>query len=453
MKNLSSLNRSKALSGWVLLSFFVLMFILNSFTLYCCDDFEYKYSFATGEKISSFKDIAISMAAHAYTMNGRLFAHGLVQIFDALPKVIFNTINSAMFVLLIFLIYNISKNNSSSIILLIYNFCMIWMFTPAFGQVFLWLDGSINYLWGAVFSLLFLLVYIKAFLYDKYIKETVLKILFICYAFFVGGYLENSAVATIVCSVLLLSLCVFYKKHKIHLEYCLALVMLIAGMLFMITRPGEAYKGAASIDRYYLNLEYILNICKQLFVPFLSYVCLNIIVMFSGLKENGDRALVAFILFIGSVSANFVMIFSRVYPERCALIVAVLLILSTAYLLDEALRTGYKALILCAVSSLVVVCSYTGIYGCKDILRTYEIMNKNEIILTEVRGTEETVMIPVVHPETKYSAADGLVYLNENNASEWPNVFVAKYFEIGGVIGVNDPDREAEILYEKVFGQ
>ena len=453
MKNLSSLNRNKALFAWILLSVFVLMFILNSFTLYCCDDFEYKYSFATGERISSLKDIAVSMAAHAYTMNGRLFAHGLVQVFDALPKVIFNIINSAMFILLIFLIYNLSKNNSSNNILLIFVFCMIWMFTPAFGQVFLWLDGSINYLWGAVFSLVFLSIYIKAFLYSKYIKSIILKILFVCYAFFVGGYLENIAVATIICSTLLFILCVFYRKDKVQPEYLIAIVLLIAGMLFMITRPGEAYKGAASLDRYYLNVEYILNICKQLFVPFLSYVCLNIFLAFSGQKETRDRMLVAFILFVGSVGANFVMIFSRVYPERCALIVAVLLITSTSYLLSEVMKTDYKALILCAVASLVIVSAYTGIYGCKDIVRTYEIMRTNEKILSEERGNEEIVEIPVVHPETKYSAAEGLLYLNESDANAWPNMFMARYFDIGGVIGINNPDAESSIMYDRVFSR
>ena len=33
----------------------------------------------------------------------------------------------------------------------------LWVLQPEFGQVFLWLDGSVNYLWCAVFCLLWLL--------------------------------------------------------------------------------------------------------------------------------------------------------------------------------------------------------------------------------------------------------------------------------------------------------
>ena len=454
MKNIYSLNKNRIIFICILAAVFCLMLILNSFTLYCCDDYEYKYSFATGERISSLKDIIPSMKAHAYTMNGRLFAHSLVQLFDMLPKAVFNVANSAMFTLLIFMIFRLTYSKTVNCLLLVSAFCMIWLFTPAFGQVFLWLDGSVNYLWGAVFCLSFLSIYIRAFLYGKYIQKKFLKPLLFVYAFFVGGYLENTAVATIVCAALLCLLCIFYRKDKIHFEYLIAIGCLIAGMLFMITRPGEAYKGAASFDRYYLNVEYILNICKLLFVPFLSYICMNILAAFSA-KGNMDikRILLAFVLFIGSVCANFVMIFSRVYPERCALIVAVLLITANIIMFSLTVKTEYKAFAACAAAALIIVSAYSGIYGCKDVVRTYEIMKANEKILSEAHGTEETIVIPVVHAETKYSSSSGLVYLGEDSASDWPNMFVARYYDLGGVIGSDDPDSEAAIMYDKVFNR
>ena len=46
-------------------------------------------------------------------------------------------------------------------------FCLLWIYTPSFGQVFLWLDGALNYLWSVLFSLLMLKVYAGKFRDDR----------------------------------------------------------------------------------------------------------------------------------------------------------------------------------------------------------------------------------------------------------------------------------------------
>ena len=136
---------------------FVVMLILNSLTPLCTDDYVYSYSFAEGKideyiKIDNILYIFPSMYNHAFTQNGRLVAHFFTQFFLMYSKILFNIINSLVFVTLVVLIYRMcvihkKKNN----ILVWFVAALIWYFVPYLGQTCMWLDGSCNYLWGECF--------------------------------------------------------------------------------------------------------------------------------------------------------------------------------------------------------------------------------------------------------------------------------------------------------------
>ena len=77
--------------------------MLNCFTPYQADDFAYHFRFDNSAPLTGIADIVPSMAAHAEILNGRLAAHSLVQLFELLPKPVFNFVNAGMFTLLIWL--------------------------------------------------------------------------------------------------------------------------------------------------------------------------------------------------------------------------------------------------------------------------------------------------------------------------------------------------------------
>lgn len=440
------------LSVVILICIFLIMLACNFFTLYCVDDYGYMYSFETDELLTGFKDIPASMKAHGELINGRLFAHGLVQAFLVLPKAVFNVINAGMFTFCIWLIYDICRNEKKSNILLVAIFCMIWIFTPVFGQVFLWLDGSVNYLWGAVFSLCIVKAYYDALLKKKYFSGIIQKILFVIFSFFVGGYLENISVATIFLSGSFLLLIKFYNKDKLKAEYVASLFALIAGMLFMISRPAEYLKSARSVDRLYLNLIYIIEKGKMLFVPILIFMSLMIIELSAKKTSNKGKILVAAIFFMGAMSANCVMLITLVYPDRCALIVAIYLIVSCGILYETVDDFTFHTLLNCSISALILMTIYTGFYSVKDIVRTYELMKVNNEIIMESSGKDVEVVVPVIHPKTKYSALYGLEYYNTERKEKWPYEYPARYYNVRLIVGVDDEEAEAQIMHEKLFG-
>ena len=207
------LNRSRLLMLFALLGMFLIMLFCNLKTNLLADDYMYCFSFADGSRIESLADCFPSMAAHRYSINGRVVCHFLVQVFLMLPLWIFKVLNALILAAEVYLIYRIAnRDKARNNLLLCCIFGCIWIFTLNFGQVILWLDGSINYLWATFFSLLFLTVYMRKFMYDRDLKALPLRILYVLAAFLVGVYSENCASTVIFCAVCFMLLGRFVKK-------------------------------------------------------------------------------------------------------------------------------------------------------------------------------------------------------------------------------------------------
>ena len=87
----------------------------------------------------------------------KMLQSGRKRLFLLLPKGIFNVFNALAFTALVYLLARPCRTGDRrSALLLLAVFGCVWVLQPEFGQVFLWLDGSLNYLWCAVLSLLWL---------------------------------------------------------------------------------------------------------------------------------------------------------------------------------------------------------------------------------------------------------------------------------------------------------
>ena len=237
--------RSGRVRAALLLGIFLLMLLGNVLTPYVVDDWAYMHSFATGERLTRFGEIFPSMAAHAQTMNGRLFAHFWAQLFLLLPKAVFNIVNALVFTALIALLARLAQpEGERDNLILLMIFCAVWVFVPAFGQVFFWLDGACNYGWGCAVGLAFLMPYIRFFDRDAK-KKPLFWILWMLAGFYTGAYLENMAAGAIFLSALLLfGRRVLCRKKNGVLPW-LPVLASVGGFIFMMTRPAEGMKSGA----------------------------------------------------------------------------------------------------------------------------------------------------------------------------------------------------------------
>lgn len=164
----SSCAREVGLNGSIIMLVVVLAYYaLNWLTPEYHEDFIYKFIIAGGlpdhqHPIHSIGDIIQSQVDHYYTFNGRSIVHFIVQLFTGiLGKQVFNVVNIIVFAAFILLMRRnlTSRSGSSSSGFTIAVVLVMTLLLPRFKDTFLWMSGSINYLWSSTMVMAFLLLY------------------------------------------------------------------------------------------------------------------------------------------------------------------------------------------------------------------------------------------------------------------------------------------------------
>lgn len=142
--------------------------VLNFLTPEYHDDFVYKFIFEGGtvnydHPVRSIGDIVVSQVEHYQSVNGRSLVHFLVQLFTGvLGKPVYNIMNAIIFGLFLLLLkrYAFRQTLRQGRELFAVSLTLVLvLLLPRFKDTFLWMTGSVNYLWSATAALLFLLMY------------------------------------------------------------------------------------------------------------------------------------------------------------------------------------------------------------------------------------------------------------------------------------------------------
>ncbi len=435
-------DRSAWLFALLLIAVFGVMLCGNLLTDKFADDFAYMFSFADGTRVRSVSALLPSMREHYLTVNGRVVAHAFVQIFENLPKGVFAAVNAAMFTLSLALGYTLCAGKEKrSCLLLLGLFAAVWIYMPAFGQVNFWLDGACNYLWAQVFALLFLLPYVR--LYEKqpvFLEQghIVKKILFALFAAVMGAYSENMSGAALFMAILLLALTRGAQKRKVAVSAALPIVTGIAGYAAMIFSPGELQNKNAGFSA--LRLLYQTEKVADRFHVIWIVIAALVILFFvsAALHAERRRMLLAGVLTCGGAGAGLIFALARFYPYRSLAAAALLFTLACGVLLRTLLeaKKGRQAA-LCLITLLTLSLCYWCPHGMKDVYLVHTAVAENRQLLESQKAEgETTIRLPVLHAQTKYSAVDGLIYLSTSNKEYWSNLYMAQYYGVDSILGV-----------------
>lgn len=433
---LKNWNRSVKIEAVIYAAIFALMLLCNVLSIYIMDDYKYMFSFADDSRIVSISQIIPSMIGHAYDMNGRLAAHALVQIFALMPMWVFDVVNSVVFVVQIALIYRISRGTGQrSNVMILAIFCAIWLFEPVFAQANLWQDGACNYLWGIVIALLFLQVFIEAFLYEKTVRTPLGKAAFLLLSFIMGAYSETLSAAAIFMAGLFAGLMVFYQKRKCSPFWTAAITVAVAGYLSIYMAPAQWVEKAAEMHPRILldNMVVAMDMYRSKFgILICAFVILLVICIFE--KADQKRMLAAGVFVAGSLAANFIMMFASYYGPRSAIGAFALLLAADAILLYELLgNLNYRVFLASVLAILMLATIPEGLAGMVDIAKTYVQMKNNEEYIYECKENGiMNVELPLITSSTSYSIAHGRKYLDED-PDVWPNYSMADYYGVESI--------------------
>ncbi len=437
MKTLNSITESRVFIRVCQFGVFALMLLLNFLTHYYADDYAYMYSFQTGARIENLFAIFPSLETHYVTMNGRLTAHFFAQLFLMLPKFVFNVINAAMFCAMLILAMRLSsRDGRKNALVFIAMFCAVWVFQPAFGQVNLWLDGSVNYLWSVVFALLFLIPYLNVFEGRRAFPSIPAGILFVIFAFLVGGYSENTSSAVIAGAFLLLLAAFLWKKHRPGKLLVTSWVSACLGFAVMALSPAGIDKKVAAFELDILAQRFHETLLRLWDLKWLLIIWAILFILALLLSVKKERLFLSLAYLFTGFFANFILVFSTYYPPRSMCSVTVFIIISVFTLVwelyDKRKKTAVNLLALAAIA-VSVIPFYN---GGRDIWLTYNLCDEAYGYIAECKENGEyDISLPYIWGGTKYSAVNDLKYLDTEDPYTWPNFSMARYFEVDSIIG------------------
>lgn len=425
---------------------FGIILVLNFHTDYVSDDFHYHFFFDTAENPTNlshrmrFWEVVSSMMNHWKLWNGRMVAHGALQLVLGLGKIGFKIFNSIMFILLGTLIYKHSmygKKESISLLVLIY-VCM-WFFLPQFGLTILWASGAANYLWTSVLILGFAFIYRVHLVNQSKIKDitrnTVIMTLF---GFLAGCTNENSGGAVVLLCLMFLGL---YRYYKLSVpKWALSGIGgSVVGCIVLIRSPGN-YRVSSKTDLQglYNRWKDVLSISKReitILIVILCIVALMYIALMKMDEVKGSGRWLPLIYFLVGGASICVLIFSASYPERAWFIGTVFFIVVVGYLYDEIL---YLPKLLYGALTVILIFAFSISFRTEypKIEATYEQVKEGiDLIEQAKQNGEKVVSIPMVQAsDSKYDAFNGTGYIREAS-DDWLNAWMAKYYEMDAIYG------------------
>lgn len=440
---------------------FALMLFLNFHTGLICDDYAYLFDFSeewhtyappaisseqSAGRITSLGQIWRSMQAHRWCMNGRVIAHALGQAFLLFPSWIFKIINAAMFVAQLCIMCAIADltgrkiSRKMKLLLFVLSFALIWLFQPSFGQVNLWLDGSINYLWSAVLALIYVFAYIRYYLEGSFSKSGIVNLAFMFFSFVVGAYSENSGGAMIVLAVCTI-FCKCVSEKGIRKNSVIALFSLVAtlvGYYYLLSAPIELMGKMSDLplierilaggNMLWLQSRRVLPLLAATIVLYvLAVVC----------RVDRKTLVLSGIVIISALSSALCLVLAAYIALRCFYITVALLVAACLMLLPALITVGKPTKCLCVILTafiFVVLPQYMKI-GIKDILHTYYVTSTDEaqIIASAEQGIKDVYILKTPDfASTEYSPAYDLRYIT-TDPETYPNCYMAKYYGVDSI--------------------
>ena len=357
--------------------------------------------------------------------------------------------NAFIFVLLILSIYHLTSHKKACSLLLFFAIpTLLWLYMPAYGQIFLWLDGSINYMWSYLFALLFLSVYITLLRGKSLLNQTWKLILFCVFTFLFGNYSENVSFSVIFTGFLLLCITMYRQKSiRKFFIYIFPIACGALGYLILLLSPSGSAKFSEN-----LSLSLLFKNAIEIFTEYYNACRIPLILFFVLLgiaiyhKLNKTEILIALSFFFISVISSGMLMIASYLPERSlanGIVFLLIGIVQLLQLLREHVRLECISLCVCIYLLVSSLMSYWE--GSYDIYRVHkEQAVRDAAIENSVNSGNMTIGVPIITSTTKYSCKYGLLDLNGKDAKDpFPNVYVAKYYGLDQIYVIY-PDLDNE---------
>ena len=499
-------NPKKTAMYLITLFSFAAIFIFNYFTPFLSDDYSYAAQARTARGLADL----IAQEYHQYmTWIGRSVAHLILRISLRLPLILFKTANSAMFVLLSFLIYlEIPHRKKYDPIVFLLIQLSLWLFTVDFRQTVLWQTGACNYLWTTTIILAMMTTMHRLrgaavtavsagtsaaapanapaavsagtsviVPERKGLRRGILLIPLFVFGVVAGWCSENTSGACLV-YILLLVIDERVNEKRWFAEGIAGALGTLTGLLFMVLAPGNALRAQVREKGNYTGIlglasrfqKVTLIVCQYFFVLLCVAGILLIVIHLLMRKEERRtrlqmlrRPLVFLFLFL--ITAYALILTEPTQPRAyfgagIFLIIAVLSLVRTALNLE--IRTDRSIGVRTVTYSILMVLSLYFVFmyfrcGASNIRIYRDWKERADYIEKQIAEGNDDITVAQVHKDfyNDYSALPEMELTED--PGYWTNVGYEEYYGVSSIRAIpyddwavaNGLETQAEANYSK----
>ena len=439
-------NRTKKIfsgSIIVLACVFVIMLVLNYWTPLIYDD--YRYHLET----KGFSTILADEYHQWLTWTGRSVAHVILRFLLRFPKAVFDVVASGAFTYLVYVIAKVAKGKRKftawqQTLLYLFVFGLLWIFTPEFAEVYLWMSGAANYLLVMVIMVSYLLVFHQAIVHKRLYRWPV-AVGMLALGILAGWCNENTSGGVLLISLGYILLNCLYQHRRVQAWMVTGVVGNVIGLTVMVIAPGNAIR-AAYFPRHTLSSIWkIIDGMTKTFPSIMNHGQLFMVIAFAllifSILQNGLRLeeWISGLFLIGGLATIVVLLiapaglyWSRSYFGGVFFII-VSIAVSTVNVLDHvdsSVRLGMAVL-----SAYVAVCTMgTFFAGVSDNYQNHVSYAHQLHSLIEQRDAGKKA---VVVPTLTYTAKTPYAYTDKDDmsphAENYRNKQTAAYWGVSSV--------------------
>jgi len=415
----------KMKTALLLIGIFALMLLLNVHTPLMMDDYDYSFSWSTGERLAGVRDILASQAAHYRLWGGRSVTHFLAQLFLYLGKPIFNVCNAAMYVLLLFEICALGGKRRLDWKLLLIVHVVLFFLVPFFGVAFLWLDGACNYLWGTALALVPLLIAVSerenGFFDAGWQRGWLAMPLGL-----IAGWTNENTACGVLAAVFLLLLWDKLKGRRIRSWRIAAIIAQTIGVALLLLAPGNFARAAEESGRgLVMEMIYRFAVTSYCLARYCgALVLLGILALLLAKKKRvyPDRERLCLLAVSAFLSAYALVgspqISDRSFTAVICLCAAALVCVLSGFEMRLKAPAALVCVLLCAVGGMLAVRAVC-------VHETAWLEQRAKIEAAAEAGADR-VTIHSVPSVSRYTMG----VMIETDPADWPNSTLGKYYGI-----------------------
>lgn len=444
---------------WIIISFIIIyigMFLICSCNMFAQDEYNYSNISWTSQRLQSFGDIIESQKLIYAKWSGRVPVLGMVQVLLYVGKLLYDIVNPLIFISFIFIILKIA--NRKITVKGIFTVLLFTVFgTYKFWEKYIWISGSLNYLWTV--TLMLVVIY---YLYNIIINDKKMNIpntiILLIVSFFAGWSHENTA---FVLGSFIIFLLIFNFKKIIRLDIrtkikvIASIILFGLGAMILIFSPGN-FGRLSGTDRYITFLPILKNI-GALYKIIITYIVTIIVLKKSKIiNESYDvkcilKSQLKYFIY-PLILAIIPMIIISEFPIRAALAYEVMLyivILQNLQIIYITLKNRNEKMFR-VLTTIVIVSSILLLYSksifAVDFIRPYREEIKKQI--NEAISNGETDIVVSQFEYLNLAKIIG-VYMDvfpKVTDSSIINTYMSIYYKINTITAVKDEYALVEVV-------